>query len=484
MERQSLAGWHWPDTGSPSALHTTTAEGFTIRHPGPEPGRIPSLVARLREGARSLREIGIRELTTLLGHLCQRFLNRLDDGAVEQAAANAGISAAMMRAILDGMSASWNDTALRRLVDAEFPEAGVLDGFVRVKGRMVRAAAPGHTVILGAGTVPGVTITSMIRALLVRSAVLAKPGIGDVALTVRFAREAAAVSDRLRGAVAVQYWPGGGKGWGEWEGVLFKAADQVVVHGSDATIESVRARTPASTRLVEHPGRVGVAVVDPVQAPAAETEVARAATLFEQRGCVSTQLVVLLTGAGSPSRAREVAAAWCEELARRLASLESSHPASVRDPGQLSRVHQLRGRTELRRAAASPGTISRPQLWCGPEARWTVILDRAEHFEPCGGRTIWVVPVRDHAACLATLRPMRPVLQTVGMAGIGPERTDFLDALAELGATRIVPVANVPFPDPDWLQDGSRPLGELVRWCEARDPAEMTRSRQMKSRAE
>ncbi len=473
MERKPLHGWHWPDGDPAIALHATTAAGgLTIRHPGPDLHRIPGLVARLRKGARALGEIETRELTTLLGEICRRFLRRLDGGAVERAAANAGISPAMMREILEGMSATWNGPALRRLVEAEFPETAVLDRFVQVDGRMVRAAGPGCTVIVGAGTVPGVTITSMIRALLVRSAVLSKPGIGDVALTVRFARAAAAASDRLRGAVAVQYWPGGGKGWGEWEGTLFQAADQVVVHGGDATIEAVRARTPASTRLVEHSGRVGVAVIDPARAPRAAAEVARAATLFEQRGCVSTQLVLLLAGTGTPRPSQAIASAWCEELARRLAELESSGPASAPDPGHLSRIHQMRGAARLRRAAIAPKAHPRPQLWCGPDGRWTVILDRSERFEPCGGRTIWVAPVRDHAACLEALKPVGPMLQTVGLAGLDPEETGFTEALAEVGATRIVPIASVPFPESDWLQDGSRPLGELVRWCEVRRPPE------------
>ena len=192
-----------------------------------------------------------------------------------------------------------------------FPTRGCWTDFVSGGARAIRAAGPGLTLHLGAGTVPGVTVTSMIRALLVKSAVLAKPGAGDVALTVRFARELQRIDARVGAAVAVQYWPGGAEDWDSWEREVLRAADQVVVYGSDATIESVRARAPASTRLVEHPHRVGVAVVDPGRAPGAAAEAARAAVLFDQRGCVSTQLVFVLGD-------RRAVRRWCASLANEL----------------------------------------------------------------------------------------------------------------------------------------------------------------------
>ncbi len=481
MSTDLLDGWRWPGGDSPASLHTASAGQSVIRHPAPDSHRVAILVPRLRQAAEQLRPLGIHKITALLVHACQRFLHDLDGQAVRQAAANAGLSEAMMTQILGGLAAGWSDAALRRLVAADFPDPVVLDHFVDDGERRVHAAAPACTAILGSGTVPGVTITAMIRSLLVGSAVLAKPGSGDVALTMRFARAAAATDARLGEAVAVQYWPGGEPEWEEWEATLFRAADQVVIYGSDATIESVRARTPATTRLVEHPGRVGVAVVDPAAAPAAVTGVARAATLFEQRGCVSTHLVLLLVGDGASASPRAstqpcaIVTAWCEELARCMRTLESRVPPQIRDPGQMSRIHQLRGSVGLRKAARGSHPDLHPDLWYDPQSGWTVILDGSDRFEPCGGRTIQVAPVADLDACLDALRPLRLALQTVGLAGLAtdrPGRNDFMESLAALGATRIVPIARVPFPEADWLHDGHRPLGELVRWCELRGSAE------------
>ena len=124
-------------------------------------------------------------------------------------------------------------------------------------------------------------------------------------------------------------------------------------------------------------------------------------------------------------------------------------------------MHQLRGRLTMS-AAASDDT----ELWYGRGSRWTVVLGTPEAFEPTGGRTAWVLGAADTEACLKALSPLSPVLQTVGIAGIREERPAFVRALARVGATRIVPLSEVPFPEADWLHDGHRPLGELVRWIE------------------
>ena len=322
------------------------------------------------------------------------------------------------------------------------------------------------TLHFGAGSVPGVTVTSMIRALLVRSAVLVKPGAGDIALTVRFALHLHRADPRLARAVAVQYWPGGSAAWDGWERGLLRAADQVVVYGGDDAIEAVRARAPATTRLIEHPHRIGVAIVGSGAAagapggaaPAEEAPAhpaqgtARAAALFEQRGCVSTHLALVLGGADA---ARE----FCTELAACLAAIDAEFPPGPLTPGELSTLHQLRGRLAMKGAA----------LWPATPGGWSVVLAPADTFEPAGGRTVWVAPVSSLEACLEVLAPLSPVLQTIGLAGIHRDRAAALaEDLFATGATRIVPLDQMPFPDPDWLHDGARPLRELVRWGELR----------------
>lgn len=479
----ALDAWLWPpNLAAECATQTGRAGGLSVRYPKSDHHLARLLISSLATSAKGLADIPARDLAAILGAVGERLAAGLDERIVMAIAANAGLTAPMAGVVARGMAESWTTESLMRLLHAEFPDPAVLDGFVAdgpiaadpatdsptgVTGREVTAAAPGVTLHIGAGSVPGVTVTSMIRALMVKSPVLAKPGAGDIVLTRLFARELHRADDRLRHAVAMQYWPGGDPGHVGWEREVLTRAGQVVVYGGDDTIESLRARTPATTRLIEHPNRLGVAIVDPCAAPDADGHVARAVALFDQKGCVSTHLILLL---GAPENAvdpvdpnPEHAVQWCGRLAASLEALSGTLPPATASPGELSARHQLRGRLAIRHAG-SPDIRS----WSCPAGTWTVVMGRPNSFEPVGGRTAWVVPVPDLSRCLEILRPLRRVLQSVGVAGLGAQRRAFGQALSAVGATRIVPLDRVPFPDPDWLHDGSRPLGELVRWTELR----------------
>lgn len=462
-----LDGWLWPpELSGPDSVAEIRAGQARIRSPSPDPKCASAIVSSLQAAGRRLAELPVGQIAAKLASAAASLVRRLDDAGVREVAANAALSPEMVREAIRGMAESWTPAALDRLLRADFPDPRVLDGFVPEEGRAVRAAGGGTTLHIGSGSVPGVAATSMIRALLVKSAVLAKPGAGDVALTLRFARTLRAADPVLGAAVAVHYWPGGNLAHDGWERTLLRLVDQAVVYGADQTIESVRRRAPASTRLVEHPHRLGVAVVDPARAPGSAAAAAHAAALFDQRGCVSTHLFFLV---GDKDRA----ARWCRELADRFADLHHAlPPASAESAAALSAIHQLRGRLAMKRAASRA-----VELWTpgGPPlpAGWTVVLAPIEEFEPVGARTAWVVPMPDPKDCLDALASMAPALQTVGVAGIPVGEADptFAESLFTIGATRIVPLSDVPFPAADWLHDGARPLGELVRWAEAHSPA-------------
>ncbi|MCE2398003.1 MAG: hypothetical protein J4F34_02995 [Gemmatimonadetes bacterium] len=400
------------------------------------------------------------DLVDILGSVGEGLLGGPNADTIELIAREADLSIQMTAAVLDGMAPSWSRDGLARLLASDLAAPRSLESFAEAGNRRIRALAPGVTLHFGAGSVPGLTATSMLRALLARSPVLVKPGAGDIVLTAIFARALHRADPRLADAVAVLYWPGGADGWLEWERRGLAAVDQVVVYGRNETIESIRSRTPATTRLVEHPDRLGVAIVDPAGDPDAASAAARAVALFDQRGCVSTHLILLLADAAG-------ARAWCGELASQLAELGSTLPPGPTSSGELSRRHQLARAATVRIAAggASGGTIG---YWASRRARWAVIMGPIDAFAPVGGRTAWVVPAADIESCTSALAPFRRVLQTAGVAGVRSGGERLCEELAALGATRIAPLAQVPFPEPDWLHDGARPLGELIRWGEVR----------------
>ena len=64
------------------------------------------------------------------------------------------------------------------------------------------------------------------------------------------------------------------------------------------------------------------------------------------------------------------------------------------------------------------------------------------------------------------LVPVGRHLQTVGVAGLGERVEEVAAALGKVGAVRICPLSDVPFPPPWWHHDGRGPLSVFLRWVD------------------
>ena len=461
---ESFDGWAVPP-GSLADLALVEHSG--VRHPVLSAEAARGLLATLRAAREdALLRDTVHERARLLGRAGARFLDPADPlrlEAEERLPATADISPEMARAVIEGMARDWTGERLAGLVSAELPQPEALDRFVpQPGGGRARAFAPALSFHIGAGTVPGVSATSMLRGLLLGSATLVKPGVGDVVLPVLLARALAEEAPRLASAAAVLYWSGGS---GEHaESVALEASDLVVAYGGDATVRSLRERLPATTPLVAYHHRLSVALVgrsglSHESLPEVAAALARAVALFDQRGCVSPHAV--LVEQGGDSGAIELA----EALARELDGLHRALPPTRPAPSHASAVHQLRRTCELRRAAGED-----VELHAGPGASWTVVLEPVAKLEPsCLGRTVHVHSVADALDAPALLEPVGRHLQTVGVAGLGERIEEVAAALGKVGAVRICPLGDVPFPPPWWHHDGRGPLSVLLRWVDLED---------------
>ena len=449
-----------------------------LRRLAVDAGWMRALAGALRDGREVLADRSAAERADALGRAGRRFLDPADPLRREAEArlpATAGVSPAMAREVVQGMARDWTPERLRALLAADLGEPSPLDGWVDAPpGRRVRASGPPLTLHVGAGTVPGVSATSALRALLVGSAALLKPGRGDVVLSTLLARALAEEAPWVAGALAVVYWPGGaaaaagaGNDAGRSEAAAaaeeaaLASADLVVAYGGDDTLADLRRRLPAHVGLVAYHHRVSAGLVgrealEPGAVRATAADAARAVALFDQRGCVSPHVLwVEEGGAAGPE-------AFAQALAEALEALHRSLPPGPSDPREASALHQLRGTAELR-AAAGEGV----RVWSGGEAPWTVVLDPAPGFRPsCLNRTVRVQPVRDAAEVAALLEPLRPWLQTVGVAGLGERLEAVAAGLAKAGAVRVAPLAAAPWPPAWWHHDGQGPLRALVRWTD------------------
>jgi hypothetical protein len=431
--------------------------------------RLNDLVRILRSSRwEELLSFPVERVLTAVDGVAGRFLDSSDPlrgralAGLEQ---QAGYSASMAAAVLDGMARDWRADRLREMLCSEFHDPAVLDGFQPAwAGGLERALGYPLAFHLGAGTVPGVAVTSLIRSLLVKSAVILKPGRGDVTLPVLFATGLAEEDAELAESVAVVFWPGPFGDQTEW---LLGRVDLVVAYGSDDTVAWVRDRLPVHTPLRAYRHRLGVGLVgrgalgggEEGEASRTAAHAARAVAVFDQRGCVSPH--VLFVERGGEVDPED----WTRRLAGALKRMEEVLPSGRVPAEEGAALQQLRGAAELEEGAGR-GVIHHG----GRDAPWTVLLPSEARLVPsCLNRTVRVLPVDDLMDVAAELESWVPHLQTVGVAGWAHRELELREALARLGVSRIVDLAQVPWPPPWWHHDGSGPLQSLVRWTDAEE---------------
>ncbi len=423
-------------------------------------GTVAAEIERLADTRDALLDRPVREIARLVGRAGARLADAEDPltrEAREAVAREAGYSTRMAGRVVAGMARDWSPDRLRELLLREFDDPAVLDGWAPDGrgGRRLRAVGDQVAVHLCSGSVPGVSTTSLVRSLLVKTPVLLKPGAGDRVLAASFHEALAGEDAELAESAAVLYWPGDDRTCLE---AAVTRARRVVVYGSDETAAEVRTATPVTTPVVAYHHRVSVAVVGTaaIDSPLLEDTadaLSQAVATFDQRGCVSPHRVFVL---GSSDTARRLG----DALAGAMTRDASSAPPGPTEPDEAARVQQLRSEVELRTAAGEE-----VQLWQGDGTSWTVVLD------PEGGRirglprTLVLVPV-DAQGLTDALRPLSAQLQTAGIAGLGPDAEEVVEGLVRLGITRVVPVAEMPFPPAWWHHDGAGPLRVLVRWAE------------------
>ena len=461
--------WHLPvtlpRTGEAERFETLETGDLRFRYPDPSPSLVGEVVAGLREAGRRLRDRPVAELVEVVDAAASRFLDPGDplrSEALEGVAAATGYSPEMTTLVLDRMAADWRADRLRALLEAELGDPSSLDGFRGRRSRSTRALGPALAFHVFAGNVPGVAVTSLVRALLVKSPSLGKLASGQPVLPVLFARAVASVDRDVGRALGVTYWPGGAEE-AEWR--VLQAADTVIVYGGDGVVASYRERTPDTARLVVHGPRFSVGLV---AREALETdlevlaaEVARAVAVFDQHGCVSPHAVWVEETGGAG------ALDFAEALADAMADVERLLPRGRIRAAEASAIQQERAAAELKgHAEGRPAT----RVFSSPGTAWTVVYDEEPAFTPsCLNRLVRVHPLDALEEAVDLLAPHGRLLQSVAVAGPDARRRALADRLARTGATRITTFPRLPWPDPAWHHDGQEPLRELLRWVDLED---------------
>lgn len=340
--------------------------------------------------------------------------------------------------VLMHMVRDWSADSLNRLLAEELPAIENADG-VRIVFQVF------------AGNVPGVAVTSIIRALLVRAATLGKTASGEPVLAVLFAHALSRIDAEIASCVAATYWPGG---YTALEDVALERADAVVVYGEAETVRSIAQRTPPGTRLIVHGPKLSLGIVGRDAGAAIAADIARATAAYDQQGCVSPHVVYVERG--GQLEPRDLAAG----IAKDLEALAVTLPRR-----RVSAAEALAIRAARTRAEFSEG---RAEVFASDDTSFTVIYDEDTALvTSCLNRTLYVKPIDDAKHISALLAPHGAFLQSVALAGFTANRLDQIAAeLMRVGVTRITTFEELPWPPMWWHHDGRPPLQELLFWHE------------------
>ena len=442
----------WQELGAP---------GLSVRAPLLAPEGLQRVLRRLRAAQLRLRRIPVRRIISAIDEVAARLLDPADSlrHIVETALPLlTGYSPAMVRLGLDRMAGDWRTAALERVLHAELGGPAPLDGIVARHGRRIIALPYPLVTHVFAGNVPGVAVTSLVRALLVRSASLGKTAAGEPLLPALFARALADVDAEVGAAIAVCYWPGGHD---PLERIALAETDALVVYGGAAALADIRRRTPAQVPVIDHGPRLSVGFVarnaadDDDDARALAAAAASGIATFDQQGCVSPHAIYIEHDALD-------AAAFADLLARELADVQRTLPRGELTADEAAAIRRLRTRAEFGSTDADG-----MRLISAPDDPFTILLHTHAGFEPsCLQRTVHVYPVTDIESALAALTPYRHLLQSAAVAG-GDD--DLRLRIAQSGFTRITSFDRMPWPDPAGHHDGHGPLLELLRTVSVED---------------
>jgi hypothetical protein len=437
-------------SGAPeSGAGRTAAPGATERI---GPAELRRTLARLREAARALRARPFGSRLDALGGALEEWR---DSGSRPRRALAEGLPAAagFTRPVVErGLALAlegWTAGALARAFAAELGAPAELDAAV---SHRVVSAFPATAVLL-AGAIPSAELPTLLAALALGSAVLAKPPARDPLTAALLADSLARVDPALAAAFSALAFDARD----ERALAAFCEADCVVATGSDATVARVAARVAPPRRLVAYGHRVSFAAIGP-GALASSTRLADAAgrlaldvALWDQLGCLSP---VALLVAGGTSAARRAA----EALAAALARIEGELPRGEVAPGAAAAIAHERAEAEMRSAARG-----RAALLAG--AAWTVVAEEDADLLRSAPlhRFVRVHPVEDASGVCRALAAVAAHLAAVGVAGFDAERPALASALAALGASRVCPIGTMQAPPLAWCHDGQGLFLPLAR---------------------
>lgn len=297
------------------------------------------------------------------------------------------------------------------------------------------SAALGPLLVYLAATPPGLAAQAVLPALALRRPLLLKTASAEPHFAPLLVALLAARESVLGDSLAVAHWRGGDRAI---EDPLLAAAGRVIAYGGAAAMTELAPRCPS---FFGFGPKLSLAILGPgADAATVARGLARDVALFDQRGCLSVQLVLT---AGDP-------AALATALSEALAAEAERLPPGPATAAELAEVRLVREEAALRGCAVAPL----------PLRQGTVIVETREaRLTPSPGlRTVRLHPLARLDDAIALLRPWQDRIQGAALAG-GAEILG--ESLRELGVTRVAPPGRLQEAELAGWPNGGRPALEI-----------------------
>ena len=419
------------------------------------------LALGLRRRARCLRDISEAEVLSALAELHARWADPSSparDEAVGLIHAATGYPESIIDKSLRRLFGGMTHTAMNAWLHSGGVDPAALDGPGAGDTAGTWVYGPRLTAVISSGNVPGAALPSLVQALLLKSPCLVKTATAEPFLLPLYARSLAAVLPELSAALAITHWPGGSE---ELEQALLQEVEALIVYGSDATLESLRARLPVRSRFIGYGHRISFSAIgreflaDPRRARDAALRTANDLCVFDQQGCYSPQAIYVETGGAiSPE-------VFADILAEALAQQAIDSPRRPISATEAAEIHQYRARMEMRLFSDASA-----RLWCSEAGTgWTVALVPPGELEPCIlNRTAVILPIADLAELPALLTGREPYLLSAAL-GVAPARLGVVAGeLAMAGVNRVAPLGTAQAPASPLFHDGVNAIAQLARF--------------------
>jgi hypothetical protein len=292
-------------------------------------------------------------------------------------------------------------------------------------------AAPALVVL--SANLPGLALQTVLPALAVGRPLVVRSSTREAWFAPALVRALAAEEPVLARAFAALTGPHDDP---LTEGLL-ERCDPVLAYGGRDALDALRRKTRG--RFVEYGPRLSLALVGDDAGDAEIERLARDVALFDQRGCLSVQVVL---GLAPPER---VAPLLVRGLDRQAASLPPG-PASIEESAAVAReldLARMHGHRVL------------------PAAAGSVVIEPADaplRSSP-GRRVVRLRGLGGLDAIPALLAPWAGQLQGVALAGI--DEAIVAPALGTLGVSRFAPAGTLQETDARWQNGGVDPLEVL-----------------------